>query len=41
MFRMFNNRALLVEAWCTFSLNFYLLQNNFATLGPQNDFCSA
>jgi len=39
---MFNKRALLVEAWCTFiTVNFYLFQNNFATLGPQNEFCSA
>jgi len=41
MFHMINKRALLVEVWCTFiSLNFYLFQNNFATLGSQNGFCS-
>jgi len=34
---MTNKRALLVEVWCTFiSLNFYLFQNNFASLrGPK------
>jgi len=34
---MTNKRALLVEVWCTLiSLNFYLFQNNFASLrGPK------
>ena len=39
---MFNKWARLVDVWCTLiSLSFYLFQNNFATLGPQNGFCSA
>jgi len=39
---MSNKRALIFQAWCTFiTLNFYLFQNNFATLGRQNGFCSA
>jgi len=34
MFHMINKRALLVEVSCTLiSLNFYLFQNNFASLG--------
>jgi len=37
MFHKINKRAHLVEVWCTLiSLNFYLFQNNFATLrGPE------
>jgi len=36
-FHMINKRTLLVEVWCTsISLNFYLFQNNFASLrGPK------
>jgi len=39
---MINERALLVEVWCTLiSLNFYLFQIDFASLRGPNGFCSA
>jgi len=36
MFHIINKRALFVEVWCTLiSFNFYLFQNNFASLGAK------